>query len=130
MTPEEADLSDRLLRFTVSAEVLIEAYRDVVERGEPSDPGLAAAALADVGGLVNSLCRAGVDSLSFSGADVNRLTERGRVRRVPADWTARHDWQVDTGGVKRCTACSLAHVKWTGRGCPGAPEVLGNSDCR
>jgi hypothetical protein len=84
MTSELPDLNHRLRQFAVAAEVLIEAYGDIVKEGQPRDPGLAAAAFRDVSGLVNALSRAGIDALPCSGADVNRLARREQVRvRLP-----------------------------------------------
>lgn len=62
-------------RFTVAALTLIEAYADLRMRGRLSEPGLAAAAFAEVETLMGHMVNGGVDALPYTGADVNELTE-------------------------------------------------------
>lgn len=60
-------------RFIVAADALVEAYGDVSVRGHFGDPGLAAAAFADIKNLMSLLEKAGLDGVAFTGADVAKL---------------------------------------------------------
>lgn len=129
----------RMRSFAAAAHALIEAYGEVLVNGEARDPEVAAAALGRLNALVSEMSAAGFDGLSYSGAAVNRLIELEHRFTghscshswCPAglvhDYRATHDWKAKPGDVMRCTQCTLAHSKWTGRGCPGSAEVLRNS---
>lgn len=66
-------------QLRASSEVLINAYKELHETGEMTEPQLAAAALRDVDAMVNRLGIAGLDRVGFDGSHVKELIRRGRT---------------------------------------------------
>lgn len=79
---EPPSIDERLRRVAVAAHTLIEAYGDLLMRGEPREPEVAAAALSSVDDLVGSLIMTGLDAVRYDGSHVNELTRREQEFRT------------------------------------------------
>lgn len=76
MASRQPSIEDRMERFTVAAHALIEAYGDLMVRGEVREPGETAAALVQFDDVITALSLAGFEDLQYSGSDVNELDRR------------------------------------------------------